>query len=63
MLIGVLVEHDTSRGTCQHFLQLRLALAQRHRPQVLAVELQQVEGVQNRVCRATIKVRQQRQSG
>jgi hypothetical protein len=51
ILVGMLVEHDPGGRARQQLRQLRLALAERQRPKILAVELQQVEGMEDCVGR------------
>jgi hypothetical protein len=48
VLIGVLIEHDAGGRADQQPRQLRLALAERQRPKILAVELQPVERMEDR---------------
>jgi hypothetical protein len=57
ILISVLVEHDAGGRAGQQLRQLRLALAQRQRSKILAVELQQVERMEDRVGRRTPAVK------
>ena len=49
VLGGVLVERNAGGSARQLPRQLRLAVAQRQSPEILAVEFQQVERVQNRI--------------
>jgi len=47
VIIGVVAQHDAEPATAQKPRQPLLAVAQRHAAEVLAVELQEVEGVQH----------------
>jgi Phage integrase family len=50
ILVGVLVEDDARSRACQQPCQLRLALAERQGSKILAVELQQIERMQDRLA-------------
>jgi hypothetical protein len=45
ILVGVLVEEDAAGLAIQKLRQHRLTLAERPRPQIFAIELQQVKGM------------------